>query len=574
VALLFTSPLLRWSLLFGSTLLVYSGISQAPFVFDDVISIVYNPHLRSLWPDNFLGRSTDLDITPWGRPWVAFSLALNYQISGLQVWSYHLVNLLIHLANGGLLLLFLQRLFRDQCWSPLLRGRADEVAFMISLLWLLHPLGTSVTTYTVQRAESMMSLCYLATLYAATRWFSGSAIGQSPGPWPALTLLACASGMWCKETMITAPLAVLALGLNYYSRTLIDTWQRQWGWWLGLVSTWSFLAFIMSLFPRNASVGFGVMGMSAFEYALIQTRVVLHYFRLALWPVDLSLNYPRRIWPLAEVPPGAWPLGQGQWTELWPAGVILAALVLGGGLLAWRRPGLAFLIGFPVCFLAPTSSFIPIATSVAADHRMYLPCAAVIAGVVLAGFYFLEKTNRGDPQIKRSLGLAVVLLTALILGGLTWSRNHDYRDGLTVWEKSLRLHPLDAAGWNELGGVHWMRGEIKEAAAAFSQGAKISRTFHLPRVNLAVAQWNLGQKEEAIALLQFVLLHEPHHQSALMNLGLYATQLRDLSLARSCYERVLAIDPQNKVAKANLAQLPSTTAVAAPPPKIRSPAKR
>ena len=43
------------------------------------------------------------------------------------------------------------------------------IAAAIALLWALHPLQTAAVTYVVQRAESMMGLFYLLTLYCFVR---------------------------------------------------------------------------------------------------------------------------------------------------------------------------------------------------------------------------------------------------------------------------------------------------------------------------------------------------------------------------------------------------------------------
>jgi hypothetical protein len=75
----------------------YRGSLRGPFVFDDRPAIEENAtirHFTSAWwpPAGALPVS--------GRPVVNLTLALNYAISGDRVWSYHALNLLIHLAAG------------------------------------------------------------------------------------------------------------------------------------------------------------------------------------------------------------------------------------------------------------------------------------------------------------------------------------------------------------------------------------------------------------------------------------------------------------------------------------------
>ena len=93
--------------LFGASLIVLAGVVAyhnsltGPFVYDDLLSILDNRSIRHLWPPgDVLSPPRGDGLTVEGRPVLNLSLGLNYPISGTQVWSYHLLNLLIHLAAG------------------------------------------------------------------------------------------------------------------------------------------------------------------------------------------------------------------------------------------------------------------------------------------------------------------------------------------------------------------------------------------------------------------------------------------------------------------------------------------
>jgi len=98
------------------------------------------------------------------------SLALNYAVSGTDVWSYHALNLSIHILSGLALFGIVRRTLERRA-----EARAPAIAFCAALLWVVHPLLTESVTYIVQRAESLMGLFYLLTLYAFIR-----ACGQDP----------------------------------------------------------------------------------------------------------------------------------------------------------------------------------------------------------------------------------------------------------------------------------------------------------------------------------------------------------------------------------------------------------
>ena len=79
----------------AATLLAYANSFSGPFIFDDSLWIEVNPHIRHLWP------LWDIIQPPQGaagtgRPVVVLTLVLNYAVSGLDPWSYHVLNLVIH----------------------------------------------------------------------------------------------------------------------------------------------------------------------------------------------------------------------------------------------------------------------------------------------------------------------------------------------------------------------------------------------------------------------------------------------------------------------------------------------
>lgn len=81
---------------------VYAGSFRVPFFCDDYDAIVNNANIRALWPIA-TAMTPPQQSTLSSRPVASLSLAVNYAVSGLDVWSYHAFNLLLHLLNGLLL---------------------------------------------------------------------------------------------------------------------------------------------------------------------------------------------------------------------------------------------------------------------------------------------------------------------------------------------------------------------------------------------------------------------------------------------------------------------------------------
>src|SRR5687768_4873243 len=125
-------------------LVSYSNSFAVPFVLDDAGSVVENTTIRDLTNLSEIllplpRGGTTID----GRPLLNLSLAINYAVSALDVWSYHALNLAIHLLNACLLLGLLRRIFALPAMPEAVREAARPLAFCIALLWLVHPLQTA-----------------------------------------------------------------------------------------------------------------------------------------------------------------------------------------------------------------------------------------------------------------------------------------------------------------------------------------------------------------------------------------------------------------------------------------------
>ncbi len=101
-------PLVGAGIIIVAALGAYHNSFSGPFIFDDIASITKNYNIRQLWPiwEVFPAQP---GATVAGRPVLSLSFALNYQISGLGVWSYHAVNLAVHILAALTLLGIVRR---------------------------------------------------------------------------------------------------------------------------------------------------------------------------------------------------------------------------------------------------------------------------------------------------------------------------------------------------------------------------------------------------------------------------------------------------------------------------------
>src|SRR5439155_887166 len=100
------SKQLQWwvafGVLFAVALIAYWNSFSVPLVFDDLLTIQKNSQVRfGEFNWNLLTTRSVLYLT----------FTVNYIWAGQEVWSYHLVNFLLHLLNGLLVFLLAERIF-------------------------------------------------------------------------------------------------------------------------------------------------------------------------------------------------------------------------------------------------------------------------------------------------------------------------------------------------------------------------------------------------------------------------------------------------------------------------------
>ncbi len=527
------------ALVVGAGLYAYHNSFTGPFIFDDISTISNNATIRQLWP-LWGAMSPPANSPVTGRPVVNLSLAVNYALGGLDVWGYHAVNLAIHILAA----LVLYGVVRRTLLCPSLReqygAEAPWLALAVALIWVVHPLQTESVTYITQRTESLMALFFLLTLYCVIRGVESS----HPGPWYAAAVVSTGLGMGSKEVMVVAPLVVLAYDRLFLSKSFQETFRQRPGLYTGLAACWVIFAALAQARVGKDVARLGLSEVTQWEYAKTQAGVIVHYLRLAFWPHPLVGDYDD------------WPLAKSVRTILPSAGVVMTFL----GVTLWalyRRLRLAFLGVWVFLILAPTSSFYPIVTEVAAERRMYLPLAGVIALVVICGHAVLREVCRrlGRQALQRVLGAAVLVAIVATLTPLTLRRNEDYRSTASFWSDVVAKRPNNARARVGLGASLRRQGRLDEAMAHYSEALRINPQYAEAHAGLGAALSRQGRLDEAMAHYMEALRISPHYALGHFNLGTAYASLGKLDDAIAYYSSALRIDPNYADAHINLAGL-------------------
>lgn len=431
--------------------LAYSNAPQASFQFDDWDVIVHDPRVQSL--------SAWWAAMPSMRPVLKLSYALNHA-SGFGVAGFHVLNILIHAANGLLILYLMQRL-------EIQAGhRASGLALAVALIFVLHPVQTEAVTYASGRSTSLSTFFALASIAA---WTAGRSTRQHAFLYmyvasPLLMLL----GIATKEYAVMVPAALLLFTATDTSRPF--SWRQYWR-----ESAWHWLLLLAAL-----SAALLLPAYQRFLATSLATRQVGENLIAQLHGIGYLLGQLLNIDRLNADPalPAYTTLDAG-------SSLVLVAIVLSAGMAASnirRYPLPAFAVLWFLLWMAPGNSLLA-RLDLVNDRQLY-PALAGPALLLATAIHRLGRQQRY---------LAIISLSAVLLltGFATYLRNEVYRDEVGFWRNVVAQSPHNARAFNNLGTALAAECDLVRAEAAWRRALAVDPGYIRAAVNLRLLEQGL-----------------------------------------------------------------------------------
>ena len=452
------------------------------FVWDDRIMTDAEPvqEVSGLWQIWFSPSAIEGEGHYW--PLVYTTFWLEHKLWGFDPTGYHVVNVLLHLANTLLV------------WH-LMRRLAVPGAWVVAAVFAVHPLHVESVAWVLERKDVLSGLFYLAAALAWLRF-----VEQPHSRWYAWSLVLYAAGLLSKSIAITLPAAFLLWHWWKQGRlTSVDLLRIVPFCVVGLIITVGDLSFYQSLEPLS-------LGYSFTERTLIAARALWFYVGKLLWPTNLAVIYP--LWDIRVADPLAW-------------GYLIAAVALVVALWHFRyqigRGPLAGALFFAVTLL-PVLSFIDygyMQYAFVADRFQYLAgigVMAIVIGAVACG------VGRLSPLWQKGAWVVAAAVVA-VLGVLTWQQASIWRDNETLNRHIIALNPQARSAHLNLGVTLYKQARYEEALDIARVAVEQRPDFALAHLNLGAILNALGRFEEAETHLRRAIALDPQKKSVHFKLG-------------------------------------------------------
>lgn len=559
----------RWVLL----LLVGVAIAYIPAytsttVWDDQ-SWTQNPLLRDLEGLRMIWTWKGTEAIPneehfWPLTYTSFWV--EYQLWGLRPMGYHCTNVAL-LAINGVLVGVAARMLR-------LRG-----AWVIALLWALHPTKVESTAWVIERKDLLSGALFWGAFVAYFRHHATRAPGVF---WGGVALFALS--LLAKTSTVTLP-AALALAVLWREGRLTGRDAMR-------ILPFALVGGVMvaAELSYNATRNQMVSPYGLLERIGIAGSAVWFYAGKVLWPWPLIPVYPK--WETTGAPGVA--MAAGAWAGL--LGATGLALHRRG---AWGWGPFAAL-GWFVAVLSPTLGVIAFSYqdhSFVADRFLFNASAAPLAAAVHAASMWVGRRGATDAKggahtsfsLYNNISIYLSAGCMLLYAGLSFQHARNYKNMESLFKHTIAHNRESWGAWVNLGFAKMTGGELADSISYFQEALRLRpETFHAQH-NWGLVLLGLGRFEEAEERFKEALKLQPNFEltrhaygfllelegrteeaRAMYSDGIHGTraqsgvvssmaqilgQGKNVWLAIEQYRRALELDPENMPAHLGIANL-------------------
>ena len=464
---------------------IYGNSFDCSWHFDDEANITDNPnlHLKEITWEN-LRRALYSDRnnpTVLYRPVACLTFAFNHYFGGLNVFGYHLVNILIHLLSSVFLFLFIYHTLN----LPSLRAKHAPQCYFIALLattlWAVNPIQTQAVTYIVQRMASLAGMFYIMSMFFYLKARTAHTSDRKV-LFFILCLVSFAMALGSKENAAMLPLSILLyeiLLIQEITGEKLRRYLRLFGIVAGVILIFCFTYFYIqggNIF--SFLIGYGNRPFTLYQRLLTEPRVIVFYITLLLYPVPnrLSIVHPIRI-------------STSFFDPIWTFFSILfiATAIAYAIYLARKRPLFSFCILFFFVNHAIESTILPL--ELIFEHRNCIPSMLFFLPIAI-GFNSLLQLYARRKAMNQFISAFIILLL-IGLGNATFIRNFTWKNEKTLWMDAIEKAPDQFRPHHNLGRYYHDHGYRDKAISEYEKA--LVSPISQRKTEIFVTYYNLGK---------------------------------------------------------------------------------
>jgi tetratricopeptide (TPR) repeat protein len=372
----------------------------------------------------------------------------------------------------------------------------EEIAFLISVLFLVHPIQTQAVTYISQRFTSLAGMFYLLSvcMYLKGRLKVYLAKNEI---WAVVYFMGAALSavlaMFSKETAFTLPFCIFLMEFSFFKG------KRSKLFWRSMICVLLFTLLIPYLYSFKIAGVFSRHanhGITGGKYFMTQFRVILTYIRLLFFPVGQNVDYD-------------FPLSQSIFELRTCLSLAILLIILTTAVIIFRRQVLSVTVLIFSCLTFQRNKVWRSEISLWMD------------------------TVKKSPRKARpyhNLGNAYL-------------RQKDYASAIVYLSKAIELNPGVKASYNNRANAYKKEKKYKKAFADYQKAIDLDPKYPRVYFNRGNTYRELGEYSKALNDYDTAIELNPEYERVYFNRGNIYKEQRQYTEALDNYEIALGLKP-------------------------------
>ena len=478
---------------------------------DDQYYVVNNPMLRL--PD--WHALLTAPVAANYHPLTMITLAANYQLSGLNPGSYLIVNLLLHLANIGLVFLFIYEI----------SAKNTAVAFLTALIFGIHPMHVESVAWVSERKDVLYGFFFLLSLIYYWRYLESTRKFNY-----ILSILFFILSLLSKPAAVILPLVLFLLdywkGRPINVKTVKDK------------IIFFLFAIVFAAVTLNIQTSIAAADLKVFP---AWTRLFFASYGIMIYFVRFFIPYP-----LSSFHPFPSANNLGLAVYLSPLFVLLLF-----GFLWWQRKNRAIVFGilFYLANLLLVLQIISVGLTIVSERYTYIPYIGL-------AFSLSEILRQRKFLLEKPISWIIPGTVLLCFGLVTVTQIGVWKNSGTLWSNVIKYYPRSPYARTNRANFLISQAQqpenkserdslyklaLDDCTLALSNDPKHAPGYQ-NRINVFLM---LNRNREALADADALVRLQPNNEAGYLTKGIVYTRLNEADSAMPNLDRCLSLTPNS-----------------------------
>lgn len=444
------------------------------------------------------------------HPLTTISFIINYKLAGNSPFSFHLINLILHLLNTILVFLFIRKLTNNNF----------KITLVTVLFFCIHPMHVESVAWIVERKDLLFAFFYLLTLLFYLKYLNNKNLKT----YILFTVTGILS-LLSKPAAVTLPVILVLIDYFLNGKIHLKNFLNK----IPLFLSAILIGLATIAIQKEDAIG-KINDFSFFTRIGNASYALTSYVIKSIVPSNFSVMHP-------------FPKNSFLDNFKLVSATIFLGLMLFFFFKKWHKNKyIVFGILFFVINLVLVLQFFSVGRAIIAERYTYLPYLGIFFSI--GHIWSNAKTSI---LTKKAINIGLLIFTVYCMFS-TWNQSKVWKTSNTLWTKVIKEYPEDWYAYIGRGNYYRDTNNLQLAISDYTKAITLNPNNFKNYFNRGDAYRALKKYKEAITDYNSAIAINPSFANAYINRGQYYYESKDVQNALKDFNTAIKLN--NKLEEA------------------------